>query len=338
MSILKYSSLILVLGLNVSLAASDEERNGYYFPSIKPEKVALVETALEKEVPESLGDLFNKEYLPYVSFLPLEKQPKFDSLRKFLILQSFYEVRDQKIDSVKKESLPGWEKERGLLLSRHENHKSFEGSFEAYEVYLLDEAEKRGLELKQPKLREKLEIFFKRYQSTIETLGFQNNTWLRHFVNAHLLFPVPQKDRGFEQRNRLWKILKDSGLIETQIPDNLEEWTYDSSVAIRQAVDKLKPKVLTLGCGTTTLFNHDDIDVKINDSFGRFDGLVWNCVSCGDLHKDELSVAYQEPIKSEWDMGPSTGYDATSHATVRGDMVDPKLWAALEGPMFETIK
>lgn len=311
----------------------DAEKNGYYFPKISQESVDRLKKEIESlpAVEGSIIHEFKNEVLPYLLLAPLEKHTHYSNFKLHTILSAYMALRDQAIQNLDK-SKEGWEKERSTLYSPYTRPQEFKGNDQEYIDYLstlpLFAQKFSTSEVLGREIDDRLEGCTKRYNGAAQEIGGVNPCLLRYFINKHILFGTEQS----EEAAVLWRALKASGAIETKIPDNLFAWFYDPVVAVGQALKELNPKVLTLGCGSS-IFNVDKNDELT--SFGeQLGGAVFSCVTCGDAHVGELSMAHADPVNQI----VTRAYDETAHATIRADMLDQGFWDAFADKRFEVIK
>ncbi len=167
----------------------------------------------------------------------------------------------------------------------------------------------------------------KRYDESTQIVQ-TNDGLLRYWIANNILFTKKKSDEALT----VWKALKESNLIRTLISDNLDEWDYKISTAVKEFfIYNPAPHTLTLGCGTT-IFNKPEND-DLTECGTNLPGTIFSCVTCGDYHKNELSIALPNSEGEEF-----LGYAPSSHATLRGSMFDDSFWEALGNYKFSTIK
>ncbi|OFW95744.1 MAG: hypothetical protein A2977_02250 [Alphaproteobacteria bacterium RIFCSPLOWO2_01_FULL_45_8] len=312
---------------------ADYVSKGHYFPRISEDTIgALSQTVYD--LPESPAvKEFRENILPHLLLTRLEENESYPLFKKYLARETYVQIRTHYIETLDLETEEG-KQQRSVLYTPCTVFSEFAGSVEDYIGYLLSsqalfKTEPATREAFLSSYRETLDKTTKRYNDALREVGPENNSLLRHFIDTQILFPAEGRT---PETLAFWKTMKDSRLIDTIIPDDLAGWTYNARVATRQALSFLRhPHILTLGCGSTVWHQPDHDALSAFRETRLLPSAINNCLTCGDAHVGELTVAL--PIE-----GATKGYDPSSHAMVRADVLDPDFWAGLGGHQFHVIK
>ena len=305
----------------------EEDGRHFYRTQISTVSVDLANDLAGKSQ-SPLVAYFKEEVLPYLMHGPLEAHPSYDKLQKYLAREAYVKVRGDYLQSLTEEERT---EKRDRLLAPHKVWQTFDGDAAEYKNYTLVSqpvfedapgATQTFEDLHHTLLAEAVN----RHDGAARLLGEvpTNDSLLRHFITSEIFMA----EDVLGERSEMWEVLEVSGLIQTSCKD-YGDWSYGIKATVQEHLQD-SPLYLTLGCGST-LWHAPEFD-KLSE-FPDFEGRVSHCVTCGDPHINELTVAYRDA-----DHDPQITYSPSSHAKVEADMFDPRFWDALGGHKFLGIK